>query len=618
MSPGFAYRRRPGQQLIPPTFPDDGSDVPELYPQPLTPTGADTPPPPAPVAPSPVAAAPPPPVEMPGSMSDEVATAPPVGPPPVKIAQRPPAVSLKDRLLGRPGVTPPPVAVATNGAQQLPQAPTPRTPGILQRIGAAALGAGAGYVNAAGRSHIDPQTIAAGKEGILHPGYGAKQAAYNRTVQQIQQQAEMNSQAVKDATMQENAASLKQQREAKAAELAGKPAADAAALKEKTDIATAARTDRLWKLQTEGRNVSMAQLPGWDAVQNPDGVTVYLSPSAKKVPKELVEFSPGSKEGEIIDSRSWDAAAKEYRETLKATKVQDNKPDKIKDVSAVRLAVSAAGGNPDDPASITPDIAKKASAILKPPSAAGAGVTLTQEAMDYWAKFAGTTGQLPALGMGNSGAKARQDILNRAPQVVGGDVATNRATNRSDTASLTQMQKMRDSVVAFESTANANLDLFLKTAKPIVDSGSPLVNQPMRAINKTALGSKELAAYDAARRVAINEIAKVTNNPTLAGTLSDAARKEVESLIPEQATLGQIYAVANVLRNDMANRHTELDKGLADIKGRMGGGATPSGGLPQGAGKAIDPATAKRFYDAAGGDPAKARQMATQAGWKVQ
>lgn len=49
--------------------------------------------------------------------------------------------------------------------------------------------------------------------------------------------------------------------------------------------------------------------------------------------------------------------------------------------------------------------------------------------------------------------------------------------------------------------------------------------------------------------------------------------------------------------------------------------AAPAGGggkLPQGNGQPIDKATAQQFYQAAGGDPAKARQLAAQSGWKVQ
>ena len=43
-----------------------------------------------------------------------------------------------------------------------------------------------------------------------------------------------------------------------------------------------------------------------------------------------------------------------------------------------------------------------------------------------------------------------------------------------------------------------------------------------------------------------------------------------------------------------------------------------SGGLPQGAGKMIDKATALQFYKAAGNDPVKAQKLATDNGWKVQ
>lgn len=45
--------------------------------------------------------------------------------------------------------------------------------------------------------------------------------------------------------------------------------------------------------------------------------------------------------------------------------------------------------------------------------------------------------------------------------------------------------------------------------------------------------------------------------------------------------------------------------------------APNSSQLPQGGGKAIDKATAMQFYQAAGNDPAKAKQLAIQNGWKV-
>jgi hypothetical protein len=60
--------------------------------------------------------------------------------------------------------------------------------------------------------------------------------------------------------------------------------------------------------------------------------------------------------------------------------------------------------------------------------------------------------------------------------------------------------------------------------------------------------------------------------------------------------------------------------GLPAQAGNQGGANNPPSGaaaLPQGGGKVIDKDTAMKFYQAAGNDPAKAKQLAIQNGWKV-
>jgi hypothetical protein len=202
---------------------------------------------------------------------------------------------------------------------------------------------------------------------------------------------------------------------------------------------------------------------------------------------------------------------------------------------------------------------------------------LTPEGLDIAAEMFAKTGIMPSLGMGSSAM--RSAIINRAaqlhPQV---DLAGNRASFDANRSSLTQLQRNRDSIVAFENTALKNLDVFLSSAKTVIDSGSPIINRPMRAINEKLLGSPELSALQAARRVAVNEIAKVTSNPNLSGQLSDAARQEVASFIPENATLAQVYAVANILRKDMTSRHQSLDEQIGAIQKRIGGNGEASGG----------------------------------------
>lgn len=157
------------------------------------------------------------------------------------------------------------------------------------------------------------------------------------------------------------------------------------------------------------------------------------------------------------------------------------------------------------------------------------------------------------------------------------DMVTMQAAYAGDKDSLKKFQAQRDQIVSFEGTAQKNLDLFLNAAAQIPDVGSPWINKPLRDLNEKLLGSVNMAAVNAARQVANNEIAKVTSGGGLGGVLSDSARHEVESYNPKNATFAQTVAVAKILKQDMANRHDSMDATLGDIRARIGGG----GGIQQ-------------------------------------
>lgn len=196
------------------------------------------------------------------------------------------------------------------------------------------------------------------------------------------------------------------------------------------------------------------------------------------------------------------------------------------------------------------------------------------------------TGNLPPLGMGDK--TTRKEIINRSATLTpediariesgGTDIAGNKASYKADADSLAAMQKQRDAIGAFEQTAMKNIDVFLASAAKIADTGSPLLNMSARLVTGKMLGSPDQAAYEAARQVAINEIAKITSNPTLSGTLSDSARHEVDAFNPQNATLKQTIAVMRLLKTDMKNRTSSLDDALAATKARIskGGGAPPA------------------------------------------
>lgn len=225
-------------------------------------------------------------------------------------------------------------------------------------------------------------------------------------------------------------------------------------------------------------------------------------------------------------------------------------------------AWTTAGRKPDDPAT---DV-----------------TALTTRGLDMAAVTYRKTGVMPALGMGDK--TTRQRIINRAAELTpddiakieagGLDVATNKASFKALTDSLNKLTVQRAAIGAFEQTALKNMNLFLEQAGKVVDTGSPLANRIARTVSGEVLGSPNPPTYNAARQVVINEIAKITSNPNLSGSLSDSARHEVESFNPNSATLKQTVAVMRLLKQDMANRSAALDEAIADIKRQMSPGAT--------------------------------------------
>lgn len=220
------------------------------------------------------------------------------------------------------------------------------------------------------------------------------------------------------------------------------------------------------------------------------------------------------------------------------------------------------------------------------PTAMVMGNQLSPDAINLAAQNLLQTGQGPQGMYRSPGTTAA--VYNKAAQMNqeqgGPGLAANKATYQADAHSLAAIQKNFDNVTAFENTAGKNLDQFLKTAKEVVDSGSPLINSPLRSLSSQAIGSDKMAAFNAARQTALTEIAKVLSSANAgSGVVSDSARHEVESLIGPNASLKQIYAAANILKTDMDNRHQAYADQIGVIKQRMSNQQQPSGGIGIGA-----------------------------------
>ena len=153
-----------------------------------------------------------------------------------------------------------------------------------------------------------------------------------------------------------------------------------------------------------------------------------------------------------------------------------------------------------------------------------------------------------------------------------GDLASAQAGYKSDAALLNKLKSGYDAMNAFETTGKKNLEVFLGQADQLVkkyaDVGVPLLNTPIRDVQKL-LGQEDIPAYQAARQTAINEIARVTQNPNLVGVMPLGAQKEISSFVPDNATLGQLQEVAKVLTQDMDNRKTAYEAQIARVTDRI-------------------------------------------------
>jgi hypothetical protein len=325
--------------------------------------------------------------------------------------------------------------------------------------------------------------------------------------------------------------------------------------------------------KAEAANVSPTY-PGDDAARN---IANSLATGSQLAKEEM----------ERRTANHADAEATETHRHNVATEEQNAKPK-----TAAELAMAAAGGDPDA-ALKRLDQYQRAGRPVNITSGPGAATDDDfRRAGEQYAR----TGVMPPLGMGANGRTQILHYANEWARNAGlspGQVVSMQAAYAGDKNSLKTFTAQRDQIVSFENTAKKNIDLFLEAASKIPDSGVPWLNTPLRLLDEKLVGKDAMAAVNAARAVATNEIAKVTSGGSMSGVLSDSARQEVKDYNPRDATLPQTLAVVKILKQDMANRHASMDATLDDIRGRLGGGGADSGGATQ-------PKATHRFNPATG------------------
>jgi len=209
---------------------------------------------------------------------------------------------------------------------------------------------------------------------------------------------------------------------------------------------------------------------------------------------------------------------------------------------------------------------------------------LTPQALDMTAKAFARTNQLPSFGNGRQAAALKKAVIDRAAQYdpntdsfSGGtspDLAANAAEYGANKQALGALQKNYSATQAFIGTMDRNLDLLNQVAKKVTDTGIPFLNAPLRQA-ANAMGSAEQASFNVLMQSVQGEAARILSNPTLAGQLTDTARREMQSVIAGGATVGQLLNVAQTLRQEAGNRASEFESQMNSLKGGTRASRTP-------------------------------------------
>jgi hypothetical protein len=196
---------------------------------------------------------------------------------------------------------------------------------------------------------------------------------------------------------------------------------------------------------------------------------------------------------------------------------------------------------------------------------------MTQAAIDKAARMYNQTGILPP-GMGNLSGAMRKVVMNRAGEIEpDANPMANKAFYDANKHSMASSLKAYDTITSFERVARDNMNLAMDKLKPVVDSGSPWINKPLRLLDEKALGNADLPAFRAAQQVASNEYARITALAGQPGVLSDHARNEIMSVNPSDITAKQMLGVLSTYREDAKNRQKETAEQLSRIGNRFGG-----------------------------------------------
>lgn len=202
---------------------------------------------------------------------------------------------------------------------------------------------------------------------------------------------------------------------------------------------------------------------------------------------------------------------------------------------------------------------------------------LDQAGITNWlSDFYGAGGKvnLPALGIGNVAASVKVGILNGIAErnhelgISGSQFSAIISSKQSAQKALDTISRNQGMMTVAEGTATKNFDLVLSMLDKLPPKTiSPWLNQFVQTGN-IQIGGADVKPLQDAILTSLNEYAKVITGQTSGAAVSDAARREAQSLLSAADTTDTIKNVINTAKTEMGNRvssYTEAKQKETDL-----------------------------------------------------
>jgi hypothetical protein len=164
---------------------------------------------------------------------------------------------------------------------------------------------------------------------------------------------------------------------------------------------------------------------------------------------------------------------------------------------------------------------------------------------------------------------------------------------QGDSKALANLQKMQGAADAYESKANAQLDIVDNLSDSVWRTKSPLINKAILAGQTEIAGDKDATLLLNAIQTASAEYAKIMMGGTgSAAAITDSAQKEAQKLLNVGMSKGTLRGATKLMRTEMGltmQGYEAAIKHISENQGAAAGAAPQAPATPQTPAPAVNP-----------------------------